>query len=67
MAQQLDNEFNNVHIGGGNNSPPLTPPETPQNGKHWRTPSPSPSPKGRRASTYDDYKRSKPPKISGHS
>ena len=28
MAQQLNNKFNNVHIGGGNNSPPLTPPET---------------------------------------
>ena len=29
MASQLDNQFNNVHIGGGNNSPPSTPPKTP--------------------------------------
>ena len=34
VAQQLDNEFNNVHIGGGNNSPALTLLETPRNGKH---------------------------------
>ena len=29
MASQLDSQFNNVHIGGGNNSPPSTPPKTP--------------------------------------
>ena len=29
MASQLDNQFNNVRIGGGNNSPPSTPPKTP--------------------------------------
>ena len=28
MAQQLDNELKNVHIGGGNNSSPPTPPRT---------------------------------------
>ena len=39
MASQLDNQFNNVHICGGNNSPPSTPPKTPQCGRHSRTPS----------------------------
>ncbi len=29
VALQLDNKFNNVHISGGNNSPPLIPLETP--------------------------------------
>ena len=29
MAQQLDDKLNNVHISGGNNSPPLTPLESP--------------------------------------
>ena len=29
VARHLENEFNNVHIGGGDNSPPLTPPKTP--------------------------------------
>ena len=29
MAQQLDHEFNNMHIGGGHKSPPPTPPESP--------------------------------------
>ena len=29
MAQQLDNEFNNVHFGGRKNSPPPTPPKSP--------------------------------------
>ena len=34
MAPQLENKFNNVHISGGNNSPPLTPPKSPRIGKH---------------------------------
>lgn len=29
MAPQIDNKFNNVHIGGGNKSPTLIPPKTP--------------------------------------
>ena len=64
MAQQIDNDINNMHIGGGKNSPPPTPPESPQKGKHWRTPSPSPSPRGRRASRHDDYRRPTPPRVS---
>ena len=60
MALPLDDKFNNVHIGGGNNSHLFIPLETPWNGKHWRTPSPSPSPRGRRASRHDDYRRPMP-------
>ena len=37
MALQLDNQFNNVHIHGGNNSPPSTCPKTPQSGRHSKT------------------------------
>ena len=29
MTQQVDNDINNMHISGGNNSPPLIPPESP--------------------------------------
>ena len=29
MAAQINNQFNNVYINGGNNSPPLTPPKSP--------------------------------------
>ena len=37
MASQLDNQFNNVHIGGGNNFSPSIPPKTQQSGRHSRT------------------------------
>ena len=63
-TSQLENQFNNVHIGGGNKSPPLTPPESKKNGKHWREPSPSPSPRGRRTSRHDDYRRPTPPRVA---
>lgn len=29
LAQQLNDQFNNMCVGGGNNSPPSTPPKTP--------------------------------------
>ena len=29
LAQQLNGQFNNMHVSGGNNSPPSTPPKTP--------------------------------------
>ena len=64
MASQLDNQFKNVHIGGGNNSSPSTPPKTPRGGRHSRTSSQSPSPRGRRASRHDYYRRPTPPRVS---
>ena len=29
FSQQLNGQFNNMCVGGGNNSPPFTPPKTP--------------------------------------
>lgn len=39
LAQQLNGQFNNMHIGCGNKSPPSTPPKTPRSGRCSRTPS----------------------------
>ena len=36
-TSQFDNQFKNMHIGGGNNSPPSTPPKIPQSGRYSRT------------------------------
>ena len=63
-ALQLENQFNNVHIGGGNNSPPSTPPKTPQSGRYSRTSSQSPGPRGRQASRHDYYRRKTLPRVS---
>ena len=63
-TSQLDNHFNNVHIGGGNNSPPSTPPKTPQSGRYSRTSSQSPAPRGRQTSRHDYYRRPTPPRVS---
>ena len=54
-----------MHIGGGNNSPPSTPPKTPQSGRHSRTSSQYSRPRGRRASRHDYYGRLIPPRVSG--
>ena len=61
---QLDNQFNNVHISGRNNSPPSTPPKTPQSGRYSRTSSQSPVPRGRQTSRHDYYRRPTPPRVS---
>ena len=53
-----------MHVGGGKKSPPSTPPKTPRIGRHSRTPSWSPSPKGRGDSRNDHYRRPTPPRIS---
>lgn len=51
-------------IGDGNNSPPSTPPKTPQSGRHSRITSQSPGPRGRRASRHDDCRRLTSPRVS---
>ena len=57
LAQQLNDQFNNMHISGGKNYSPFTPAKTPKSRRHSRTPSQSPSPRGRRASRHDHYRR----------
>ena len=63
-TSKLDNQLKNVHIGGGNNSPPSTPPKTPQSGRYSRTSSQSPTPRGRKTSRHDYYWRPTPLRVS---